>query len=61
MLGPPLDFPVKEVQGREGCYPEETAQDRIEFEEQIRLMLQEHLAAAGLSDSDSGSDSDNGP
>ena len=48
MLGLPLGFPIKEVQGREGCYPEDTAQDRMEIEEQIRQMLQEGLAAAGL-------------
>lgn len=54
MLGPPLGFPVKEVQGREGCYPEETALDRMEIEEQIRQLLQEDLAAAGLIGSASG-------
>ena len=54
MPGQPLGFPVKEVQGREGCYPEDTAQDRMEIEEQIRQMLQEGLAAAGLSGSGSG-------
>jgi len=48
VLGLPLGFPIKEVQGGEGCYPEDTAQDRMEIEEQIRHMLQEGLAAAGL-------------
>jgi len=41
-------FPIKVVHGREGCYPEDTAQDRMEIEEQIHQMLQEGLAAGGL-------------
>ena len=57
--GQPLDSPVKEVQGRESCYPEDTAQDRLEIEEQIHHMLQ-GLTAAGLIGSGSGSGSDSG-
>ena len=48
MLDLPLGFPIKEVHGREGCYPEDTAQDRMEIEEQIRQILQEGLAAGDL-------------
>ena len=54
VLGLSLDSPVKEIQSGEGCYPEETAQDRMEIEEQIRQLLQESLTAAGVIGSTNG-------
>jgi len=54
VLGLPLGYPVIEIQSGEGCYPEETAQDRMEIEEQIRQRLQESLTAAGVIGSASG-------
>lgn len=43
-----MDFPAKEIQGREGCYPDDSAQDRMEIEEETRQILREALAALGL-------------
>lgn len=48
VLGPSLSFPIKEIQGGEGCYLEETTKDRMEIKDQIRQMLRESLTAAGL-------------
>ena len=50
----PLDFPSKEVEGREGCYPEDTAYDRMEIDEEIRQILREYLTAIGSITSGSG-------
>ena len=57
VLGAPLDYPATQVEGREGCYPEDTAQYRMEVAEEIRQILQEGL---GLIGSRSGSGSGSG-
>ena len=54
MLGAPLDYPATEVEGREGCYPEDTAQYRMKIDEEIRQILREGLSSLGLIDSGSG-------
>ena len=41
MLDLPRSFPVKEVQGRGVCYSQDTAQDRMEIDEEIRSALRE--------------------
>ena len=52
-----MHYPATEVEGREGCYPEDTAQYRMKIDEEIRQILQEGL---GLIGSRSGSGSGSG-
>lgn len=48
VLGLPLDYPAKEVQGRGVCYSQDTAEDRMAIDEETRQALRDGLTVLGL-------------
>lgn len=51
-----MEFPVREVQGRGACFPQDTAEVQMEINQQVRLILREILRMAGVIDGSGSSD-----
>ena len=56
LLGPAIEIPVREVQGRVACYPQDIAEDRMEINQQVRQILREMLRMIGVIDGSGSSD-----